>query len=184
MRTFLGLISALYAESHRHYHTISHIASMLELGKRTSLSENQILAIWLHDSIYDPHSSTNEEDSAAFADRSLREQGYPEEDAGIVRQVILDTKKHIPSIPESKIVIDLDMAILGGSQGEYGNYKDQIRREYAHVESSIFNVVRNHFLNKLLRRDRIFYTPEFEHLEKPARANLEWEIKINSGQLQ
>jgi len=93
-----------YTEPHRHYHNIEHIAYALDLGRELPLSDEQILGLWFHDAVFDVHSSTNEEDSARLADELLGAGGYPRASIEIVRQIVLDTKHHEPTIEPEYVV--------------------------------------------------------------------------------
>ena len=62
-----------YTEPHRRYHDLRHIADMLCKGEALKLSDEQVMAVWFHDAIYDPTSKTNEADSAVLAVEKLRE---------------------------------------------------------------------------------------------------------------
>ena len=61
-------IALRYQEKHRHYHHLQHIYDLLKLAERYhDQLKNKLavyLAIFFHDIVYEPHSSTNEEDSA------------------------------------------------------------------------------------------------------------------------
>ena len=54
-----------YCEPHRRYHNIAHIAELLWRGRECDLSDEQVLAVWYHDAIYDVPSQDNEVRSAA-----------------------------------------------------------------------------------------------------------------------
>lgn len=101
-----------YCEPHRHYHTIGHIADMLHRGRELDLRDEQVLAIWFHDAIYDTRSDTNEQDSADLAVQMLGAADHASAKIEDVRQIVLDTKGHVPSIPGSAAVIDLDLSSL------------------------------------------------------------------------
>ncbi len=101
-----------YCEPQRHYHTLEHIADMLFRGRELELSDEQIYAIWYHDAIYDPRSTTNEEDSAALAIDALRSIGWDAARTEHVARMILDTKTHTPTVPGSAEVIDLDLSSI------------------------------------------------------------------------
>ena len=48
-----------YAEPHRHYHTLEHVAGMLYEGRAFPLDDGQVLAVWFHDAVYDARRSDN-----------------------------------------------------------------------------------------------------------------------------
>lgn len=81
----VGLFARLlgmYSGRERHYHTVTHLMECLEVFDQVRATARQPaeveLAIWLHDAVYDPHSSTNEEDSAALAAEWLTESPVAE----------------------------------------------------------------------------------------------------------
>ncbi len=168
----LGLTSR-YCEPQRHYHTIGHIADMLWRGRTLELSTEQVLAIWYHDAIYDPTSSTNEIDSAALAVAELRCAGFTTSSIEAVEQMVLDTLHHKPTLEASREVIDLDLASLALPREAYRTNTKAIRREYAHVSDTDFDAGRLAFLERFLERENIFWTDWGHELEAAARCNLE-----------
>jgi predicted metal-dependent HD superfamily phosphohydrolase len=166
-----------YSEPHRHYHNLNHIAFMLLKGKVFPLSDEQVMAVWYHDAIYDPRSKTNEADSAALAREHLQQLGWSPERIECVCTIVLDTVRHMPSRPESEAVLDLDLAILGAAPGGYQQYVDQIRQEYAFVDDDAWRAGRAEILRSLLERDRLYYTGWGAALESTARENLQRELQ-------
>jgi predicted metal-dependent HD superfamily phosphohydrolase len=162
-----------YCEPHRHYHTILHIAHMLRLGRDLDLSDEQVLAIWFHDAIYDVRSTTNEQDSAALAVDMLRQRGYTEASIEIVRQIVLDTEEHLPSIPEAEVVVDLDLSSLAADPAIFDRNGVVIRKEYAWIPEEQYRLNLRGFLEKFLAKDQIFWTAWGKRLESRARANLQ-----------
>ena len=64
-------LGARYSESHRHYHTLQHVSSVLEaldahVGELEHPQEG-VLAVWHHDAVYDPAASDNEGNSTLAA---------------------------------------------------------------------------------------------------------------------
>lgn len=166
-------LSKRYCEPHRYYHTLEHIAYLLMKGRGQDLSDEQTLAIWFHDAIYDPQSRTNEIDSADLAVEMLSACGYPEDGIDLVRQIVLDSEQHEPTVPESAKVIDLDLCPLAAEPKIYDHNHGNIRRENAWLSDAEFQTNLQIFLEGFLARDRIFWTPWGESLEAPARENLQ-----------
>jgi predicted metal-dependent HD superfamily phosphohydrolase len=162
-----------YCEPHRHYHTLEHIADMLFSGRDLALDDVQIYAIWYHDAIYDPHSVTNEEDSAVLATESLRSIGWDEARIERAARMVLDTKKHEPTIPGSADVMDLDLSSIAADWEVYERNRENIRREYAWIPEDEFAAGTREFLQKFLARERIFTTKWGEKLEAKARENMQ-----------
>jgi predicted metal-dependent HD superfamily phosphohydrolase len=161
-----------HQEPHRHYHSLEHIAGMLHAGRAFPLDDLQTMAVWFHDAIYDPHSRTNEEDSAELAGERLLAAGWERGRVEVVQRIVLDTKRHEPSLPESAPVLDLDLMSLALPWPEFTRNTENIRREYSHVPDAEFAAGRRAFFATMLLRERLFYTPFGQALEATARANL------------
>ena len=164
-----------YDEPHRRYHNQEHIAHCLaEFRAAPRLTENPAeleLALWLHDVIYDPKRSDNEEQSAEFARTLCRETGSGE---GRVVELILATKHNAaPVTADARLVVDIDLAILGQPEDRFWRYETEIRDEYAFVPDDVFRAKRAEILEMFLKRERIFSTDFFfAKYETIARENL------------
>lgn len=166
-------LTRLYLEPHRHYHSLEHVAAMLHAGRDFPLDDVQVMAVWFHDAIYDPRSKTNEEDSAELAGRLLAGNGWPAEKIVRVQRIVLDTKRHEPTVAGAEAVLDLDLMSLALPWPEFTRNTDRIRAEYAHVADEPFRAGRAAFFATMLARPRLFFTPFGKRLEAPARANLQ-----------
>lgn len=171
----LILLTKQYAQQHRKYHTLEHIAYMFTTAKERGIMLNyaQQLAIWWHDAVYNVDSATNEEDSASLM---WNNQGCVRSD--ILRDattMIHDTKAHIPSNEASAIVSDLDMFILADSRN-YDRYKIQVREEFSHVPIDTYCIRRKEFLERTITTE-IFYSPEFIKHRENAVALMTEEIQ-------
>lgn len=171
------------SEPHRKYHTFNHICEMFQYAhaRCIELTDAQVHAIALHDIVYevpaDPKRS-NEEKSAIAADVILTEMDLPEDYIDTVCRIILDTEKELPTIEESKIVIDLDLA---GLAHKYWENKNLIREEYGHLNDDEFNAGRIKWLESMLSRDSIFVSGRFYDIEEKAVANLKAELQLLRG---
>ena len=77
-----------------------------------------------------------------------------------------------------KVIIDIDLSILGSDPQTYDTFEINIRKEYSHVNELEFLAGRSSILNGFLSRHRIFYTDFFHNkFEHSARANLERTIQ-------
>src|SRR6185503_19782333 len=67
---------ARWREPHRRYHTVEHLAFMLDVIDRDAdLADDPDavrLAAWLHDAVYDPRAADNEERSVDLAVAALQ----------------------------------------------------------------------------------------------------------------
>jgi predicted metal-dependent HD superfamily phosphohydrolase len=172
-----------YQESHRHYHNLMHIAEMLRIVPRLAdqakdLSSIQ-LAVWFHDAIYDPKAKDNEERSAALAHDSLLLFGIPKEIVTNIEEMILATKSHSSTDPDTLILLDADLAILGAEEKRYDEYARAIRREYDWVEDSLYREGRTKVLQSFLNRERIYQTQRMHEMgDQTARQNMNRELAI------
>lgn len=167
-----------YREPHRHYHTMQHLEecfatldAVLPDGTDATAVE---LAIWFHDAVYDVHRHDNEERSAAWGASCLADAGVPQAIVDKVTSLVLATRHHIPSdYPDARLLVDVDLAILGAPPARFHEYERQIRAEYAHVPEQVFTQKRRQILEDFLRRPVLFATPACNaRLERQARHNL------------
>ncbi len=165
-------LSGRYAEPHRHYHDLRHIADMLMNGRAFPLNEVQVMAVWFHDAVYDATRSDNEERSAVLAEERLGALGWPGDAVARVARIVRDTAGHVPSDAESAVVLDLDLASLAAEPAVFRANRAAIRLEYAHVGDADFSAGTARFAAGMLDRDRLFHTDWGAPLEERARANL------------
>lgn len=169
---------ARYAEPHRAYHTLQHLEECLALfDEARSLAEHPAeveLALWFHDAVYDPRSARNEQDSADWAVRALRDAGVAEDAAGRVHALVMATRHQAePQSRDGQVLVDIDLSILGAPPARFAEYEAQIRREYAHVPGFLFRMKRRSILRGFLARPSIYATPELRaRFEAGARENL------------
>ncbi|MBK8067452.1 MAG: N-methyl-D-aspartate receptor NMDAR2C subunit [Rhodanobacteraceae bacterium] len=167
-----------YAEAHRHYHTLQHLDECLagfEAVAEQAQQPSQLeLALWFHDAIYDVRSKRNEEASADWAREVLRGAGVSEEAAGRVHALVLVTRHDgVPQDADARLLVDIDLSILGAERARFEEYEHQIRAEYAHVPGLLFRFKRGQILRAFLDRPWIYATECFRaRLERPARENL------------
>eukprot|EP00903_Cladosiphon_okamuranus_P009506 g9058.t1 len=173
-----------YSEDGRHYHTLEHLADMLEHADSDfpSLRHPPFvqLAIFFHDLVYDPKSGTNEEDSEALFAIFAGSAGLKPPDSRKVSEYIIATKRHDASASDDqdlRAFIDLDMAVMGRERSAYLAYASQIRQEYIHVPVETYCQKRAEVLRDFLAKGSIFSTEEYRRtLETPARANVAAEV--------
>ena len=173
-----------WAEPHRQYHTLDHLASVLSIVEEFSeLAEDADavrLAAWYHDAVYDPAGADNEEASAALAEQTLPLLGvHPDTVAEVARLVRL-TRTHDPAPADRNgaLLTDADLAILAAPAAAYQAYTEAVRREYHHVPDALFAAGRAAILRNLLEHEHLFHTPELRRrYEARARANLAGELR-------
>ncbi len=170
---------ALHLIPERYYHTMGHIAACLrELdGSRGQAVDADAIeaAIWFHDAVYVPGRHDNEAQSADLAARVLGEGGLDPQRIAAVSRFVLATG-HTRSLhsADEQLIADIDLAVFGKEPWEYLEYEQAVRDEYGAMPEQTFSRGRLHFLQGILARPSIYYTPGFqERYEAQARRNLE-----------
>ena len=170
-----------YLEPSRGYHSLAHVSDLLMRGRDLRLSDEQVMAIWFHDAVYDSKSKTNEEDSAKLAKDLLGAAGWEGPRVARVERMVLDTKSHVPSSPESALVLDLDLSPLAVEWGAFVANTEAIFFEYSWVPKEEFLAGRRAFFASMLQRPKIYHTTWGQGLEARARANLQRSIAGKHG---
>ncbi|MDH5631063.1 MAG: hypothetical protein OEY96_13005 [Gammaproteobacteria bacterium] len=167
-----------YSEKHRHYHTTEHINAMLRhLDEVIDLSENPYeleLAIWFHDAIYKPFSSTNELDSAEWSKEFLLANNYDQAGVERVYSLIMATLHDVNvDKTDEKLIVDIDLSILGTPAHVYDEFEKNIRKEYKLVPWMIYRKKRKAILESFLSLDSIYHFDFFkDKFEQAARENI------------
>jgi len=178
----LQRLLAAWREPQRCYHTLQHLAECVAafaaargLAQRPGEVE---LALWFHDAIYDVHRHDNEARSAAWARDALTASGAGVEAAARVHDLVLATRHAAAAeTSDAKLLVDVDLGILGAPPERFAQYEAQIRDEYAWVDDATFRRRRREVLTGFLARPTIYATDHFRTLlETAARANLERSI--------
>jgi predicted metal-dependent HD superfamily phosphohydrolase len=173
-----------YAEPHRHYHTLDHIADLLLLLEKhdgASDADAVKLAILFHDAVYDPARQDNEAASANLAVKWLSVVGFSRPLLDKVERYILATQHGAtPQAMEDAdldMLLDLDLSVLAAPSDRYRAYAQAIRQEYAIVPDTLYRPGRRRVLDEFLARPHIYRTERLRALwEASARANLSGEI--------
>ena len=160
----------------RAYHNLGHVESALKALMRLADDPDPrvVLALFLHDAVYDPRAADNEARSGRFAWDLLAPLGVGPDDLTEIERLILATKDHVATDAASALIVDADLAILAAPAKEYDRYADAIRREYAHVPDGAYRVGRTRVLAGLLGR-KLFRSPLLD--EDAARANIMREVE-------
>lgn len=186
----------LYNEPHRRYHSVFHVLEMLEMH-RTGETRGLVLGDYrmpdfgLYESLFQ---------TAVIAHDCVYQIGKPKawnenesfrawETLGIVGpsnlayDLIAVTINHDPQrwnyYDQTRNLMirhmsDLDMAPLGASREEYDRNSANLKAEFmlGGVDEEAYEIGRRAFLTKTLEEPRIFYTDQFQQLDKPARDNM------------
>ncbi len=176
-------IVTAYGEAHRAYHDLTHLEHCLEqldAHRDAAAAAGEIeMALWFHDAVYRPIASDNEEQSARWARSAILEADRSALPAAValaerVAALILATRHDtVPVDVDARLMVDVDLSILGSPAEQYDRYEVAVRREYRWVPRFLFRKKRLEILKSFLRRDAIFQTEPFHELyESRARSNL------------
>lgn len=177
---------ARYREPHRQYHGLAHVQRVVsdtnELVRSLAVPDRVAvrLAAWYHDAVYDPRSTTNEQDSATLADRALADLGVGAARRREIARLILLTAGH-ETLDESRdpagaVLLDADLAVLSAPPAVYAAYVTGVRSEYGHVDDAAWRSGRAAVLRGFLTAERIYSTAAMSVREPRARANLTAEL--------
>jgi predicted metal-dependent HD superfamily phosphohydrolase len=196
----VAALSTLYSESHRHYHNMRHIQSMIaELnlvhiehstkpyakGAKPAFHFDRITAmIWYHDAYYDPYTPGLNEHLSAELFRQAGGARSPDFVKEVLRGIQLSaqhTVQHDDASPSIQLFLDLDLLGFGRTYEEFNHNTKMIRLEYDRTSELDFMQGRIKFLTMLDARPRIFYTDRMHTLyEEIARRNIKTDIKCLS----
>jgi len=169
---------AAYGESQRHYHALQHLEECIAhfdgaVDLATQPGEVEI-ALWFHDAVYDPQGKDNERRSADWAEQVLRDCGAAKAVRQRVHALIMATCHDAePTDADQRLLVDIDLAILGAPAPRFAQYDQQVRAEYAWVPAFLYRMKRAEILKGFLARQPIYHTEHFrQRYEEQARANL------------
>ncbi|KAJ3450659.1 hypothetical protein M0812_06843 [Anaeramoeba flamelloides] len=190
----------LYTSENRHYHSLVHVQSLLNLYQEyQSLIENKqvmILSIFFHDVIYDPKKGDNEEKSNELFQQFASETNLNQSVITKVSEFILATKrKKLFNSNQSlndenqyendlKLFLDFDWSILGSDEQTYEQYSKAVHLEYNHL-GELYKQKRLAFLGIALQKltnDKLYLT-DFgkKQFLKNSIKNVQNEIKVLSN---
>lgn len=172
----LRTLLSRYRERHRAYHNLRHVLQCLDwaaaVRSELNIPSEVELALWYHDTIYEPRAADNEERSALLAATEL--SSLPAATVASITALIMATKhQDSPAGHDAQFLVDIDLSILGSPAEAFAEYEAAIRREYRWVPGPLFRRKRREVLQGFLNRPRIFSTDHFHTLlEATARVNL------------
>jgi predicted metal-dependent HD superfamily phosphohydrolase len=182
-------LAAHYAEPQRAYHNAQHIGACLRWLDKPELAQAQYpaeveCAIWFHDAIYDTQAQDNEAQSAKWLGSVLQELGVEEAVNQRIQAHILATQHHQAESADGRLVLDVDLSILGCTESNYADFERAIRSEYAWVPAQLYATSRMAVLQRFLARPTIYRTPAFvQRFETQARTNLQGAVQQLAIQL-
>jgi len=180
---FEGLLARL-REPHRRYHTAVHVMWVLRrvhslahlIDHPRQLAAVELAALY-HDAVYDPRRDDNEASSADLAVSVADQLGWSTSTRHDVHRLVSATATHRPERIDEAVLVDADLAVLGGDPRSYSAYVNGVRAEYAHVDDAAWRSGRAAVLRGFLQTDRVFHTDEMRKaLETRARANMAAEL--------
>ncbi|SIS63790.1 Predicted metal-dependent phosphohydrolase, HD superfamily [Thalassolituus maritimus] len=167
-------------EPQRKYHTLQHLHECLSIFEEFQhLAEHPHeveLAIWFHDAVYDIKGKNNEQKSAEWARAVLHEAGVSKERITRIYDLIMATEHSVMDeldTSDKRLLVDIDLAILGSSPKRFAEYDKQVRAEYSYVPGFLYRRKRKQILQSFLKRNPIYQTPDLKlRFELQARRNL------------
>lgn len=169
---------ACWSEKHRRYHTLQHLRECFEqfeaVRGRAHAPAEIMLALWFHDAFYDPTRGDNERRSAEWARDCVAAAGLSAAKAQRMYELVMATcHDAVPDDADARLLVDVDLSILGAEAARFDESDIQIREEYAHVPDPEYKLGRIKVLRSFLDRPRLYSTDDFHaSLEVRARANL------------
>lgn len=174
---------ACYQSPRRKYHTLEHIYWVLRRidemaddakGRGAKFDEHEwdVLrwAAWYHDAVLEG-SPDDEELSANKARWSFPGNAPGREEAA--RLILATAHDRVPLDHWAARLCDADLSILGADPEHFDRYEAQVREEWAHVPTELFNVARATILKRFADRHRIYMTDYGRtRWERKARQNL------------
>lgn len=162
----------------RAYHNADHLAACLEEldAYPEDIAEHDVLelAIWFHDVIYKARRQDNEEQSAELALNAVIDAGLDDSLGQRVAELILVTQHDgVPADETARILVDIDLSILGREPEVFEAYENAVRQEYSWAPSFLYRRGRRKVLRSFVERAAIYSTPFFrERYEARARENI------------
>ncbi len=161
----LSVLVGRYSEPHRRYHTLHHVADVLDQieglvaqGEAVVDIDAVELAAWFHDAVYQPGGPENESRSAQLAAEALGGMGMDGERVERVATLVLATARHVPDGPDAAVLCDADLAVLGRDRAGYLRYARQIRSEWSHLDDASYRRGRTAVLRGFLERPLTYHT--------------------------
>jgi predicted metal-dependent HD superfamily phosphohydrolase len=162
-----------YSETHRHYHTLSHIEHCIRNMPRDCRNPDALeMAIWYHDAEYTLVAKDNETQSARIAAIDLHGASF--EFVQEVEDLIQVTDhKTSPKTYDQQLIVDIDLAIFSEDDRTFDDYEEGIWKEYGQVVCrEVFCQKRIEVLERFLKHPEIYLTPPFRSRNDAARRNL------------
>jgi len=161
----VNTVLAMWNESHRSYHTLTHLNDLIDQINENihSFSEKEyeklLITALFHDCVYDPMKQDNEEKSAEFFLECC--QNKSNQDIKDINQMILDTKTHEASSRLSNNFIQFDMNVItNGNYDQLLDWEKGIHEEYKVYGNDAYKEGRVKFLESLLDKHPYIYNSD------------------------
>jgi predicted metal-dependent HD superfamily phosphohydrolase len=181
-------VLSFYDEPHRHYHNRVHLQEMLDTAQAMAcaLQPAQTLALLFHDAVYVPGAARGANEALSAQLLRVYGAGVPAATLDLAYRIVIDTADHLPRSAEARLVLDLDLMRLAGSDDDFEHYSREVFDEQrplvliADDEAAwaYFQKRRVGFFERLLERPEIYCLPAFrERFEAVTRRNLQRAIE-------
>lgn len=174
----MAALVVAWSEPHRHYHDLRHLRECMVLWAEwrdyCPRPAEVAIALWYHDALYFPKLRDNEARSAGWAARDMLAAGIDKAPVLRVHDLVMATcHDSPPASADAKLLVDIDLAILGSPASRFEEYDRDVRLEYDWVPENLYRDKRAQVLESFLARPRIFNTAVAAgRFEAQARANL------------
>lgn len=142
-----------WREPHRYYHTVEHLEDLCKQFISVEDKDKRRLltcAALFHDIVYVPAAIDNEEKSVAVLAQNI---GEHHSHFSIIRDIILDTKLHIPHSELSEIFCRADMRkITHSTLEELMEWDKKIFLEFQKFDYSYYRLKRLEFLREMAHK--------------------------------
>ncbi len=171
-----------YSHKKRHYHTLSHLYNLLleltEIKSRIKCWNTILFTMYYHDIVYNVLKANNEELSAEFAEKRMKQITVKSHLIENSISQILATKNHLAdSASDTNYFTDADLSVLGQGWQAYSMYCQHVRKEYSIYPDMIYMPGRKKVLKHFLAMERIYKTDYFYNkYEAQARQNIALEL--------
>ena len=170
---------AAWSEPKRRYHTVRHLGdclAMFDEASHLAVHSGEVeIALWFHDAVYDLKAKDNEACSATWAEQALADAQVGSDVRARVHELIMATRHAVaPDSDDGRLLVDIDLSILGAEPERFDEYEVQVRQEYAWVPGPVFRRKRRELLQGFLAQQHIYATQWFQQrFEATARSNLQ-----------
>ncbi len=167
-----------YAEDHRRYHTLRHLAHCLrQLDAARSLSDDPDaveMAIWFHDVVHVPGATDNEQRSVELFERAAEGCLAPAFVTTVAKLILATTHRGTPQGRDEELIRDIDLSGIGSPWQRFLSDSKSLRAEQAGAPDEVFKAGKVGFLRTLLERRSIYFSEFFRaRFEAMARSNIE-----------